>query len=131
MRVHEDRQIHQAVSVRQQQPLARHLTEFTGRFSPLRVVQHDVARTLRVAKSFECDGKILADGAQAVGGRVAIPQDQAVVLVGLEQLLAAPFAAHHKQAAIGHQIGRCQQLPGALNQAGIELLHQPGNQVDA
>mgnify|MGYP003444712690 CR=1 FL=1 len=56
----------------------------------------------------------------------AITQDQAVVLVGLQQLFATPFAAHHEQATAGQQRGGRDQLPGALEQLGVD---QRGNRL--
>jgi len=45
-------------------------------------------------------------------------------------LLAPPFAAHHEQAAVGYQVRGRNELPGAFEQFGIQLLHQAGNHVD-
>ena len=75
-------------------------------------------------------GEPVADRIQFGRGHIPVPQDEAVVLISLEQLLAAALTAHDEQAAVGQQIGRSDQLPGALEQAGIELLHQFGDEVD-
>jgi hypothetical protein len=48
----------------------------------------------------------------------------------LSKLLASPLAAHHKQAAVGPQVRGGYELPGALEQAQVEFLHQARDHVD-
>ena len=129
--VQENRQIHQAIGAGQQQPLAHALAKLSHRAAPQRVVQHDVAGALWVAKAGQHVGKALANGLQIGRRRVVVAQQQAVVLVGFEQLLAAPFAAHDEQTAVGQQIGRRHYRPSAFKQAHVELLHQRRHQPDA
>ena len=62
--------------------------------------------------------------------RGAVAKQQCVVLVGLEDLLAAAFAAHDQQAAVCDQRGRCDQRPQPGEDAGVELAHQPGDALD-
>ena len=96
--------------------------------APRGVAHHDLARTVRITevaqrcrKALACLGHAgLVDGA-------AIAQNQPVVLVGLQQLFAAAFAAHHEKAAVGHQFGGCDELPRTLEQFRVERLNQaPG-----
>ena len=46
-------------------------------------------------------------------------------------MFAAPFATHDEQAAVGHQFGGCDELPCALEQLGVERLHQFRRLADA
>ena len=131
MGVHEDGQLHQAVAIGHDEPLARELAKCAGGVAPVRVVDHDVAGAFGVAKAGQGLRETVADIGQIIRGHIAVAQHQSVVLVGLEQLLATALAAHHKQAAVLHQLGRSHQGPGALEQARIELLYQLGNQVHA
>ena len=129
MGVHEDRQVHEVVPARLPHPLAQRGGKVLRGAPPGRVAEHDAAGAWRVAEHAQCRRKAFADGRQISGRFVAVAQDEAVVLVGLEQLLAPAFTAHHEQAAVGHQVGRCNELPGPLKQAGVELLHEPRNQL--
>ena len=131
MGIHEDRQLHQAVTVGHDEPLARHQGEACSRVAPIRVVDHDVTSTFGIAKAGQGRREAVANVGQIVWRRIAVAQHQTVVLIGLEQLLAPTLAAHHKQATVLDQVCRCNQVPGALEQARVELLHQPGNQIDA
>ena len=130
MRVYKDRQGHQAFGRRQDQPFAHLLGKTAGAAAPFRVAEHDVARARRVAELAERVRKTLADCLQVGRWLVAVTQDQAVVLVGLEQLFAAALAAHHEQAAVLDQFARRQHGPGALEQLGVQFLHQGGDHAD-
>ena len=88
-------------------------------------------RALWITKIFEGLAKALADGIEICRRRIAISKHQTIILIRFEKLLTATLATHHKQAAIGQQIWRRNQLPGPFKQAGVEVLNQSGNQVDA
>ncbi len=61
---------------------------------------------------------------------MAVAQQQGVVLVGLEHLLAATLAAHHDQAAVGDQLGRRQQTPQAREQALVQAADEACDALD-
>ena len=63
--------------------------------------------------------------------RDAVAHQQRVVLVGLQDLFAAAFAAHHQQAGICHDLGRRQHRPQARKQTCVELADQSRDAVDA
>ena len=63
----------------------------------------------RVAESISAAVK--ASGYRLPLEHEAVAQDQRVVLVGLDDLLAAPLAAHDDQAAVGAQRLRREQVP--------------------
>ncbi len=68
--------------------------------------------------------------ARDVGVLIAVAQQQRVVLVGLDQLLAAALAAHHQQATVGDEVGRRDQAPQAREQAPVELADQARDAFD-
>ena len=112
------------VGVRQVHPAVELILEFALRFAPQRVVDHDLPRTGRVAK-FDQRFREARAGVFQIGVVEAVAQNQRVVLVGLDDLFATAFAAHHDQAAVFHQLFRGDQLPGAGKQLGVQRLHQP------
>ena len=128
-RVEEDRQPHRALGVGAVEPVAQLLAKGAQRLAPQRVRHHDPARAWRVAEARER----VAEGpghALEVGEVAAVAQQQRVVLVGLQDLLAAALAAHHEQAALCHQGGRREQGPGAREQPRVQLAAQARDALD-
>ena len=124
VRIHEDRQIDQAIGLRQHQPLPDTSRKILHGATPGGIAQHHIARTGRIAETRQCLGKTYADRGQIVRGHIAVSQQQRVVLVGLQKLLAPPFAAHHQQTAVLHQFRRSNQLPGLLEETAVQILNQ-------
>ena len=129
MGIQEDRQVHQRRRGGHHQPFTHLPCKGAGGLAPLRVAEHDVPGARRVTKTLQGFRKPGADGLQVVTLK-AVAQHQCVVLVGLQQLLAPAFAAHHKQATVGHQCGRCHQRPRPLEQPAVQLAHLCRDHVD-
>ena len=131
VRIHEDRQIDQAVGLRQHQPLPDTSRKILHRAAPGGIAQHHITRTRRIAETRQRLRKTCADRGQIVRGHIAISQQQRVVLVGLQQLLASPFAAHHQQATVLHQLRRSNQFPGLFEETAVQILNQSCQQRHA
>lgn len=61
---------------------------------------------------------------------VAVFDQQSIVLIGLEDLLAPPFGAQHEQADVLKQLGRREQGEQAGEQVAPQLAEQVGNLAD-
>ena len=90
-----------------------------------------MAGTFGITEFHQGLGEPVANIGEIIGGLIAVPQDQRIVLIGFQQLLAPSFAAHHKQATVLHEVFGGNQCPCAFKQTGIQLLNQLGNQIDA
>ena len=111
-------------------PVAQGLAEPGHRLAPERAAQHDPARTRRVAEIDQRRAEGLGDGLEALE-REAVAQQQRVVLIGLDDLLVAAFAAHDDQAAVLAQLGRCEKLPEARENLTVQRPDEAGDHVDA
>ena len=129
VRIHEDRQIDQAVGFRQHQPLPDTSRKILHRAAPGGIAQHHITRTGRIAETRQRLRKSRTDPGQILRRHITVSQQQRVVLVGLQKLLAPPFAAHHQQAAVLHQLRRSNQLPGLLEETSVQILHQSCQQL--
>ena len=111
-------------------PAANRLAELRWVLAPVRIAQHDAAWTQRITEVEQASGKRLGQRSDAVEA-ISLAQQQCIVLIGLEGLLATAFAAHHDQAAVADQLRRCEQLPKANQQLVVEFGHQVHRQFDA
>jgi hypothetical protein len=99
--------------------------------APRGISDHDPARAVGVAEVAQRLRKSAARfGHTRLGDDQAVTQDQAVVLIGLQQLLAASLAAHHEETAVGNQFGRCGRAALRARTACVESLHELAHLAD-
>ena len=94
----EDRDIHGPGFVRQREPAAKIVAELVDRLRPRGIAHHHLAGAGRKAALPE---RVEHVGAELIEirRRDGLGEDEPIVLVGAECLLAAPLAAHHDEAA--------------------------------
>src|SRR5690554_8234329 len=99
MGVEQNGELHQAFTVAPGGPARNTLTPTGNATYPLWVIDHDVARTGRIAELDQslCETLHLLFNAGPVE---SISENQAVILIGLEDLFTTPFATHHHQTAV-------------------------------
>src|SRR5690554_4801624 len=99
MGIEQNGELHQAFTVTLGGPARNALTPTGNTTHPLRVIDHDVARTGRIAKLDQglCETLHLLFNAGPVE---SISKNQAVILISLENLLTTSFATHHHQTTV-------------------------------
>ena len=95
----EDGDVHRAGLVGERLPGAKVGAKGVERLRPQGIAHHHVAGTGGKAEAFERVGEIPAEGVE-IGLRDRLGEDEAVVLIGAEGLLAAPLAAHHDETTL-------------------------------
>lgn len=100
------------------------------RLAPFRPTGHHPSGTGRITELQQGRAEALHHR-QGLFLRQIVGQDQGIVLVGLQQLLAASFAAHHQQAAAPAQGWRQQQFEKPFEQLLVERADQLHDEAQA
>ena len=103
--------------------------EALERLAPERAAQHDAAGTGRIAEVDQRRGEGVRHRLEPGEGE-AVAQDQRVVLVGADDLLAAALAAHHDEAAVGAQRLGGDERPEPLEDPAVEPADEAGDDLD-
>ncbi|MNO86754.1 hypothetical protein D3C76_781630 [compost metagenome] len=126
----EDRQAQQLLRSALQLDLQQFALPVGNRLAPFGAAGHHPARARRIAELQQRRGEALHQS-QSLLLRQVVGEDQGVVLVGLQQLLAAPFAAHHQQTAAAAQLWRNLHLEQPFEQLVVEGADQLHDEAQA
>ncbi|MCY1395881.1 hypothetical protein D9M71_108370 [compost metagenome] len=127
--VHGNRQIHHRQAIAVLAPLGQLARPFVDRVHPLGIGHHDVARAGRKAEADQGLTEV-AHGIHQPGPLQTVAHQQRIVLVGLHDLLAAPFRAHHHQADVGTHVAGDDQIEQLGNDPPIHGGQQLHGEAD-
>ena len=131
VRVDEDRQRHQALRIGPEQPVAHDAVEVAGAAPPGRVADHDAARAVRVAevaqRRREAPARLGDLGLAELAPSRRIRPLSWSVFSSCSPRPSLPITNRQLSAT---SAARRDQLPGALEQLGVERLHQLADLAD-